>query len=94
MYRVLKFSLFVVVIAALGFKVYNLNGKNSLSDLALANIEALADNSEIGPSPGGNRYTCAYGIRWGGVSFIRDREAGCVWQYFVSSYRGTSQCYK
>lgn len=62
-----------------------------MSDIMLANIEALASDTEIGPAPG-ERYSCVYGIQYGGVGFVRNCLT-CSWAYFVGSYSGLSHCY-
>ena len=77
-----------------GYNVYKSQSvMANMSEFALANVEALAQ-TEIGPAPDGDRYTCAYGIQYGGVGFARNCESNCSWAYFISSYSGTAYCYK
>lgn len=89
-----KVALAAAVVTVAGYGMYKNQPKETMSDVMLANLDALAyDETEIGPAPDGPRYTCVYGIKWGGVGIVRDCEGGCIWQYFVSDYDGTSSCY-
>lgn len=92
MRKFVKIAFVAVFAAAAGYGVYTSQKSEVMSDLALANVEALAGDTEIGPAPGGQSYTCAYGITYGGVGIARDCEGGCGWAYFIASYRGTSSC--
>lgn len=80
--QILSIIVVVTITAVAGYNVYTSQEKVKLSDLMLANIEALAlPGDEIGPAPG-NRYACGYGLSYGGVGTLRACES-CVPQFFV-----------
>lgn len=65
-----------------GYSVYASQKKVEMSDLAMANVEALASGES-----GGNHITCYSGI---GSSFLC-KCSTCTWQYIGTSSKGT--CY-
>lgn len=91
--KVLKIAFVAAIAMVSGVNVFNAQKSEVLSDIVLANVEALADGAEIGPAPTGEKRGCAYGIVYGGINIVRDCEGGCGWTYFVSSCAGVSECY-
>ena len=77
-------TLFVVAVAIIaGYNVYQSKTvMNGMSELALANVEALA-----GSESGGNSITCYSGS---GSSFLC-KCSSCTWGYVGTSSKGT--CY-
>ena len=65
-----------------GYGVYTSQQESGLSELALANIEALANGES-----GGNHITCYSGS---GSSFLC-KCSTCTWQYIGTSSKG--KCY-
>ena len=74
-----KFAVFAFVA---GYGVYTSQKETAMSDLAMANVEALASGES-----GGNHITCYSGS---GSSFLC-KCSTCTWQYIGTSSRGT--CY-
>lgn len=91
--KVLKVAYIVAIALVSGINVFNAHKSEALSDIALANVEALADGTEIGPAPEGQKRGCVYGIQYGGLGVARDCEGACGWTFFISSYKGESECY-
>ena len=91
MKKFLKFAFVAILVAVAGYGVYASPKSDTVSDLMLANVEALADGTEIGPTPPGTSYSCVYGVSYGGIGIVRNC-VGCGWDYFVSSYSGSSSC--
>jgi hypothetical protein len=90
-----KFLSGITAIAIVAFAVVNVNinsqNDNLLSDLALANVEALAQNgTEIGPAP--NYIPWFTGVTLGGIMPLRSCEQACTMQLFARTYTGMSQC--
>ena len=80
--KIMGFIAIVAIAAVAGYNVYNTNKLPEVTNLMLANIEALAlPGDEIGPAPG-NRYACGYNLSYGGVGTLRACES-CVPQFFV-----------
>jgi len=91
MKKIVKIAFIAAFTAIVGYNIYTSQNVSRLSDLALSNIDALADG-EIGPAPGGTSYGCGYGLSYGGIGIIRACES-CVYQYFVSYASGYSNCH-
>lgn len=91
MKKFLKFAFVAILVAVAGYGVYASQKSDTVSDLMLANVEALADGTEIGPTPPGTSYSCVYGVSYGGIGIVRNC-VGRGWDYFVSSYSGSSSC--
>lgn len=53
MKKIIKLSLVIAFLGVAGYSIYSSHKPQALSNLMLANIEALASNSESGPSPCG-----------------------------------------
>lgn len=82
------FGMVVLVIAGIVALNVNLSAKKSdaFSLLALANIEALAQNED-----GAGGYVCVYGVQYGGLGIARACES-CTWQFFLSTYKSVGRC--
>lgn len=80
--NLLKFSLIAVIGLVCGMNVYNSQRNNLMSDVALANVEALAD----GESSGGH-IVCYSGS---GTTFLC-KCSNCTWGYTGGTASGT--CY-
>ena len=80
--NILKVTLVAAFALIAGFNVYNSQKSDAMSELALANVEALA--SEEG---GGNHITCYSGS---GSSFLC-KCSTCTWGYIGTSSKST--CY-
>lgn len=79
---------FVVAIAlTAGYNVYNSQNKVALSDLALDNVEALANGES------GDQIMCYNGkiTNMGGGGFLPHCDTGCSWKYLVISSRSHCQ---
>jgi hypothetical protein len=85
------FGMVIIAAFAITINLGSTKDKVQISDLALRNIEALAQ-TEIGPAPEGSSAFCAYRISHGGIGIVRACES-CVFQFFVGGYAGTSSCY-
>lgn len=92
MRKFVRIGFVAVFTVVAGYGVYTSQKSEVMSDLTLANVEALAGGTEIGPTPGGQSYNCVYGITYGGVGIARDCQGGCGRAYFIASYDGTSTC--
>ena len=83
MKKILRKILVALIVASVGYGVYASQQDVEMSDLAMANVEALAG----GESDGGYHITCYSGI---GSAFLCECSS-CTWQCIGTSMRGT--CY-
>ena len=80
--NIIRVALLAVFAFVAGYGVYTSRKETAMSDLAMANVEALASGES-----GGNHITCYSGS---GSSFLC-KCSTCTWQYIGTSSRGT--CY-
>lgn len=80
----------MAIFAIAGIVAFNVNlgtkKSGNVSLLALANIEALAQNES-----GAGGYVCVYGVQYGGLGIARACES-CTWQFFLSTYKSVGRC--
>lgn len=85
MKKVIKIAFAVVIMAAIGYSTHFSQNSKDVSDLALANVEALANNEEAGGEITCSR-TCSDGVgrcyrvfdQWGNCHFSGYQTDNCT----------------